>query len=56
MQLFSANATVFSKKIKKFSYPENMKKNRPQKLFIIGCPNGPETKAPKCKTGYLDWG
>ena len=54
MQLFSADAIVFSKKInKKMFDPENMK-NSPQKLLIIGpqlffmywpgCPNGPETE------------
>jgi hypothetical protein len=52
MQLFSADAIVFSKEILNFFDPENMKKI-PQKLLIIGpqlflmywpgCPNGPET-------------
>ena len=53
MQLFSAEAKVFSKFFKKISDPKNMK-NRPPKLLIIGpqlllmfwfaCPNGPKTE------------
>ena len=52
MQLFSADAIVFSKKKKKI-VPENMKKtpskvahNRPPTFFMYwpSCPNGPETE------------
>ena len=35
MQLFSMDATIFSRKLKKIFAPEN-KKNHPQKLLIIG--------------------
>ena len=56
MQLFSADAIVFSKKLKKLILTPKTWKNRPQKLLIIGpqlffmywpgCPNGPETCNP----------
>ena len=56
MQLFSADATMFLKKLKKKIAPENMKKtpskaahNRPPTLFFMywpSCPNGPETEIP----------
>ena len=68
MQLFSADASVVSKKNLKFFFdPKNMK-NHPQKLLIIspqlffmywpGCPNGPETEIPYhqrplCMFGYM---
>ena len=54
MQLFSADAIVFSKKNLKKILPRKHEKNRPQKLLIIGpqlffmywpgCTNGPETE------------
>ena len=56
MQLFSADAIVFSKKFKKKIDLENMKKppskvahNQPITFFFIywpSCPNGPETDIP----------
>ena len=56
MQLFSADAIVFSKKILKKIFDPKTWKNRHQKLLIIGpelffmywpcCPNGPETEIP----------
>ncbi len=56
MQLFSADAIVFEKKLKKNFHPENMKKtpskvarNRPPSFFFQywpGCQNGPETEIP----------
>ena len=58
MQLFSADATIFFKKIEIFFASENMN-NRPQKLLINGpyhffqywpgCSNGP--KAPNASLG-----
>ena len=51
MQLFSADAIVFSKKLKKKFDPKNMKKlpskvahNRPPTFFYV--PNGAETEIP----------
>ena len=57
MQLFSADAIMFSKKFQKRKVAlENMKKqpskvahNRPQTFFFLywsGCPNGPKTEIP----------
>ena len=53
MQLFSADAIVFSNEFWKKKLTPKTSKNRPQKLLIIdpnffymywpGCPNGPET-------------
>ena len=52
MQLYSADATMFSENFKFFFAPENMKKT-PSKVAH----NQPRPqKAPQCKTGYLDWG
>ena len=71
MQLFSADAIVFSKKfVILFFDPENMKKkpskfahNQPQTFFMYwpGCSNGPQTeilylqKPLNAGLGYLDW-
>ena len=56
MQLFNADAKVFSKKLKKKILTLKAWKKRPQKLLIIGpdfffmywpgCPNDPETEIP----------
>ena len=69
-QLFSANAIVFSKRLKKNFDPENMKKphsnvahNRPPTFFnvLAWLPKQPRNrnpvprKAPYCRTGNLDW-
>ena len=69
MQLFSADAIVFSKK-KIFFDPENIKKLpskvahvRPPTFFYIldQLPKRPKNrnpvppKAPECRTRYLDW-
>ena len=71
MQLFSADAIVFSKKKKEKKFnPENMKKplskvahNRPPTFFSVlaRLPKRPKNrnpvppKAPYYRTGYLDW-
>ena len=69
MQLFSADATVFSKKLKKKIFdPENMKK-LPSKVahnrhlfsnlffqYWPGCPNGPKTEIPYLQSPLMqDW-
>ena len=66
MQLFSADAIVFSKNLKNIFFdPENMKKppskvahNQPQTFFQYwpGCLNGPKTEIPYHQKALMqDW-